>query len=612
MSQYDETEYLSKSFDISVWKKIFKLISPLKNFLILLLGANIIYAFVDAIFPYLNKYAIDTFTSNDASTNALIAFSLGYVGLIIFQALDLYVFFYASGKIEMKFAKLLRSKCFRKLNELSFSYFDKTPQGWIIARLTSDVTRLSEIMAWSFLEIFYIFGFIIFVSVIMFSVNVKLALLVVMIIPFLAYASYFFQSRILKSYREVRKNNSKITAAFSEGIMGAKTTKTLSLEERNLTDFKEKTMNMKVSSIKAATLSAVFVPVVVGLGAISNGAILWIGGNEVQLGLIEIGTLYMFTQYAKQFIDPLRHLAGLIGEMQMAQASAERVISLLEQQPDIVDNEEVIEKYGTILNPKKENYERINGDVEFKNVEFYYNKNEPILKNFNLKVNAGETIALVGETGSGKSTIINLICRFYEPISGELLIDGQDYRKRSVGWLHSQIGYVLQAPHLFSGTIKENVKFGKYDATDEEIIEACKTVSAHDFIMELENGYDTIVGESGSKLSTGQKQLISFARAVLINPAYFVLDEATASIDTETEKILQDTIETTMKGKTSFVVAHRLSTIVNADRILVIKKGEIVEDGTHKELLNQRGYYYNLYTNQFKESLEKTLLQRQG
>ncbi len=605
---YDEKEYSSSSFDFKTWKKIIGMIVPYRGLILALLLLNIMIAGFDTLFPYLNKTAIDTFASDGFVESEFIRFGIFYFICITLQAFGVYGFFWIAGRIEMKFSYQLRKDCFHKLNELSFSYFDKTPQGWIIARMTSDVGRLSEIVSWSMMDLFWGISLMIFTTVMMLSVNWKLALLVLMIVPFLAVVSVYFQTRILKSYREVRKINSKITSGFSEGIMGAKTTKTLVLENDNLEDFKRHTSDMRKSSIHAATLSAIFMPIVVGLGSISTASILWVGGNQVLLNVIEFGTLLMFTQYATQFFEPLRQIARLIAEFQMAQASAERVISLLESDIELDDRDDVKEKYGTIFAPKPENYERIEGNIEFEHVDFWYNEAEPVLQNFNLSVKAGQTIALVGETGSGKSTIINLICRFYEPKRGRILIDGVDYKDRSISWLHSQLGYVLQAPHLFSGTIMDNIRFGKLDATEEEIIAAAKMVSAHQFIMSFDDGYQTEVGESGSRLSTGQKQLICFARAVLADPAFYVLDEATASIDTETERIVQDAIETTMKEKTSFVVAHRLSTIVSADRILVIKKGKIVEDGTHRQLMELKGYYYRLYTNQFKENLEKQLL----
>lgn len=605
---YDEKEYQSSSFDMSTWKKIIHMILPYRGLIFALLILNIMIAGFDTLFPFLNKMAIDTFATKEFIETEFIRFGILYFICITLQAFGVYAFFWIAGRIEMKFSYQLRKDCFNKLNQLPFSYFDKTPQGWIIARMTSDVGRLSEIVSWSMMDLFWGVSLMVFTTVMMLSINWKLAILVLMIVPFLAVTSVYFQTRILKSYREVRKINSKITSGFSEGIMGAKTTKTLVLENDNLEEFQKHTSQMRKSSIHAATLSAIFMPIVVGLGSISTASILWAGGNQVLLGVIEYGTLLMFTQYATQFFEPLRQIARLIAEFQLAQASAERVISLLESPVELEDSQEVIEKYGTVFAPKPENYERIQGNIEFEHVDFWYNESEPVLIDFNLKVEAGKTIALVGETGSGKSTIVNLICRFYEPKRGRILIDGVDYRQRSTGWLHSQIGYVLQAPHLFSGTIKENIRFGRLEASDEEIIAAAKMVHAHDFIMAFEEGYDTEVGESGSRLSTGQKQLISFARAVLANPAFYVLDEATASIDTETEQIVQDAIEHTMNGKTTFVVAHRLSTIVSADRILVISKGRIIEDGTHQQLMNQKGSYYRLYTHQFNERLQQQIL----
>lgn len=605
---YDEKEYQSSSFDLSTWKKIIGMILPYRTLIAALLLLNVMIAGFDTLFPFLNKMAIDTFATKEFVEQEFIQFGLFYFVCITLQAFGVYAFFWIAGRIEMKFSYQLRKDCFHKLNQLSFSYFDKTPQGWIIARMTSDVGRLSEIVSWSMMDLFWGVSLMIFTTCMMLSINWKLALLVLMIVPFLAIVSVYFQTRILKSYREVRKINSKITSGFSEGIMGAKTTKTLVLEQDHLKEFQEHTSQMRKSSIHAATLSAVFMPIVVGLGSISTASILWAGGNQVLLQVIEYGTLLMFTQYATQFFEPLRQIARLIAEFQLAQASAERVISLLETPIELEDSAEVIEKYGTLFEPKPENYERIQGKIVFDHVDFWYNEAEPVLNDFNLSIDAGQTIALVGETGSGKSTIVNLLCRFYEPKRGRILIDDVDYRCRSTGWLHSQIGYVLQAPHLFSGTIKQNIRFGRLNATDEEIIEAAKMVHAHDFIMSFEDGYETEVGESGSRLSTGQKQLISFARAVLADPAFYVLDEATASIDTETEQIVQDAIEHTMNGKTTFVVAHRLSTIVSADRILVIHKGKIIEDGTHQQLMQLKGSYYRLYTHQFKEHLEQQLL----
>lgn len=606
--KFEEKDFTEEGFNFQIWIKMAKLFRPFMGFLAIQALLQILMALIDVLIPYLNKEAIDTYTSTSAALDSLWGFIIFYVVIILITGVLNLLYFRVCGKTEMGFGGDLRDKCFHKLQSLSFSYFDTTPTGWLMARMTSDISRLAEILAWSLTELAWGIPVMIFSGFVMFTTNVNMTLIVLAVAPILAILSYYFQIRQLKAYRQVRKANSKITNDFNEGINGAKTTKTLNLEEHNFNEFKQDTAEMKRVSIKAVHLGATFRPLVQFISSIAIAAIIWIGGDLANSGLIGFGTLMMFIQYAQQFYEPVRMVAMLLSEFQMAQASGERIVYLLESEPTIVDSDEVIAKYGTIFDPKPENYESIKGDIEFKDVDFSYIEGEKVLENFNLKINAGDTIALVGETGSGKSTIVNLICRFYEPVSGELLIDGTDYRERSIGWLHSKLGYVLQAPHLFSGTIKENVRFSRLDATDEEIIEACKLVNAHDFIMSFEDGYDTDVGEGGSRLSTGQKQLISFARAVLADPAIFVLDEATSSIDTETEKIIQYAIENIMKEKTSFVVAHRLSTIVNADRILVIKNGKIIEDGKHNELLKLHGYYYRLYTNQFNEDLKAKLL----
>jgi len=344
------------------------------------------------------------------------------------------------------------------------------------------------------------------------------------------------------------------------------------------------------------------------LGSIGTALALWFGGRGVLLEAISYGTLVAFISYSVQFFEPVRELARVLAELISSQASAERIISMIESEPDIQDTPAVIEKYGDAFAPKKENWPSMKGNITFRNVSFAYKDGEKVLENFNLDVKAGQTIAIVGETGSGKSTIVNLATRFYEPTEGDVLIDGVDYRKRSQHWLQSNLGYVLQAPHLFSGTIKENILYGKLDATDDEIEQAARMVDAHRVITKLENGYYTEVGEGGNRLSTGEKQLISLARAILADPRIFVLDEATSSVDTETEQVIQKAVQTVLEGRTSFIIAHRLSTIRSADRILVIHKGRVIEEGTHSELLKKEGHYYRLYTNQFMEEKESEIL----
>ena len=610
--RFEEQEFNTDHLDTKLWRRILKHFFVYKKDLTIIFISMISIACVDIAFPYLNKLAIDYFVLENGDLSKLWPFGLIYGFLILVQVFVVYFFIKFTGKVEMQFAYDIRNQAFKKLQELSFSYYDKTPQGWIMARMTSDIGRLADIVSWSIIDLIWGSTLIIGVSIVMLVVNWRLALLVLVVVPFLAYISIIFQKKILQRYRLTRKINSKITAAYSEGILGAKTTKTMGLEDQQSAEFRELTSSMKSESVKAAILSAAFMPIVMGLGAFSSAMLIWIGGQQVLVGTIAFGTLVLFTQYASQFFEPLRQIARLLAEFQMAQASAERVLSLLNADVDLVDRDDVVEKYGSILEPKTEVYEKVKGDVEFDNVSFYYKEEEPVLVNFNLKVNRGETIALVGETGSGKSTIVNLICRFYEPKSGVIRIDGVNTKDRSLGWLHSNLGYVLQAPHLFSGTIKENIRYGDLNASDKAIEEAAKRVSAHEFIMNMEEGYDTEVGEGGGRLSTGQKQLISFARAILANPSIFILDEASSSIDTETEQIIQTAIESVLHDKTTFIIAHRLSTIVNADRILLIDKGRIVEDGTHSQLMHKKGRYYRLYTNQFNEDRQNELLQIKG
>ena len=608
--RFQEKEYNTDSLDAGLWKKIINLLGNQKKDLYWLFVFMLLVAVLDVVFPYLNKIAIDYFAIGKGTQGQLIGFGVGYLVLLAIQAFFVFKFIAQSGIVETDFSYYVRKTVFDKLQVLSYSYYDKTPTGWIMARMTSDVGRLAEIIAWSLVDMVWGLTVMVGITIVMLIVNWKMALLVLVVVPILAYISVWFQTRILKNYRLVRQVNSKITSSFSEGIAGAKTTKTMVLEEQNLEEFNRLTSEMREKAIRAAILSSLFMPIVIGLSAVSTGAILWYVGNQVLFYGLEFGTLMMFTQYANQFFEPLRQIARLLAELQMAQASAERVLSLLEEEPAIVDTDEVIAQYGTILEPKVENYPVMKGDISFEHVDFNYLPEEPVLVDFNLEVQAGQTIALVGETGSGKSTIVNLLCRFYEPVNGIVKIDGVDYKQRSLGWLHSNLGYVLQAPHLFSGTVKENIQYGRMDASMEEIMDAAKLVNAHEFIMKLEKGYDTDVGEGGGRLSTGEKQLICFARAVLADPKLFILDEATASIDTETEKVIQDAIDKVLVNRTSFVVAHRLSTIVNADVILVMKNGRILEKGNHDALMKLKGYYYRLYTNQFNENLQKELLKQ--
>ena len=426
------------------------------------------------------------------------------------------------------------------------------------------------------------------------------------IVPALAVLTWYFQNKILRWNRKVRKINSRITSGYNEGIMGAQTSKTLVIEEKNLGEFQEVTEEMRTAAIRAARLSAVYVPLVLFCGSLATAIVVGKGGQMVLDNLLMIGTLSAFTSYAVGIFEPIQQLARNLAELISIQANIERVTTLLDQKPTVKDSPEVVEKYGDTFHPKKENWEPIRGDIEFQDVSFRYpDGKEDVLSHFNLKVPAGTTIAIVGETGAGKSTLVNLACRFFEPTEGRILIDGKDYRERSQLWLHSSIGYVLQSPHLFSGTIEDNIRYGRLDATEEEIREAARAVSADLVAEKLEKGYQTDVGEGGGRLSTGEKQLVSFARAILADPRIFVLDEATSSIDTQTEQLIQKATEKLLEGRTSFIIAHRLSTIRHADLILVVRDGKIIEQGKHEELLEKQGYYYHLCRQQFQEEQQK-------
>jgi len=600
---FEEQEY-SKRFDLETFKRLLVFAKPYKKEIIVLIIQMVLLALVDAVFPKLNQYAIDLFAVNH-SLDGFWIYCLIALGLVVFQAANVRLMILNAGKVENSIPYDIRKAAFNKLQELSIAYYDRTPVGWIMARLTSDVKRLGVTLSWHLVDFFWSIFLIVIMTVMMLITHVGYALLVLSVVPFLVIISMIFQKIILHNFRKARRLNSQITAGFNEGITGAKTIKSLSIEGHMLNEFKDLTSEMKNFTVKAATISSVYTPIILFLGSIATGLVLWKSGAQIGENAISYGTIVVFSSYAVQFFEPVKQFARVFTELQYTQASAERVVTLLDTENDIVDSPEVTERFGQMFDSNREEWPKFVGDIEFRNVTFRYKEGGNILQNFNLKIKAGETIALVGETGSGKTTIVNLACRFYEPTEGSILIDGVDYRERPLLWVYSNIGYVLQEPHLFSGTVKENIAYGRQNATMEDIIEAAKIVNAHDFIMNLEKGYDTEVGERGSRLSTGQKQLISFARAILSDPGMFVLDEATSSVDTETEHLIQDALHKALAGRTSFIIAHRLSTIRSADRILVIDKGKIIEEGNHKQLIRKKGYYYRLYTNQLIEEQGK-------
>lgn len=604
---YEEQEF-TKSFDIKIWKKILPFLKPYKKIFIMIISLNVFCSLVDIALPLFQRYAIDHFIE-EKTIDGIAGFGVIYAIVILLQTMSVIFFTRGNMNVEMKVGRDLKRACFVHLQTLSFSYYNVTPVGYILARVMSDTNRIAGLVAWNLIDVLWASTYVLGVFIAMLILNWRLALLVILIVPAIALLTVYFQNKILTWNRKVRKINSKITGAYNEGIMGAKTSKTLVIEDKNYGDFQGITDEMKTAGVRAARLSAVYIPLVMLFSSLATALVLAKGGTMVLNNLLMIGTLSAFTSYAVGIFEPIQQLARNIADIISVQANIERVAGLLDQEPQILDSKEIMDKYGDSFYPKKENWETLHGEIEFKDVSFHYpDGTEEVLSHFNLKIPEGTTVAIVGETGAGKSTLVNLACRFFEPTEGQILIDGKDYRERSQLWLHSNIGYVLQNPHLFSGTVMDNIRYGNLEATDEQVIAAAKAVSADLVVDKLENGYQSDVGEGGDRLSTGEKQLISFARAVLADPRIFVLDEATSSIDTQTEQLIQNATMQLLEGRTSFLIAHRLSTIRKADVILVVKDGKIIEQGKHLELLKKKGYYHDLYSKQFQEESSRKIL----
>ncbi|MBM4427056.1 MAG: ABC transporter ATP-binding protein [Chloroflexi bacterium] len=588
--ELEEEEHTSQ-LTAPILRRIGTLLKPHWKWVLGFLITIALVSSMDAYFTYLNKQIVDD-GINLRDKERIIEIAWLYGSFLLMQAAFIFIFIYLAGVLGERVQYDLRKMLFNHLQDLSLSYYAQNAVGRLIARVTSDTGRVSELVTWGIVDSTWALMNIITSLTFMAIINWRLALIVSVIIPIMVFVATKFQKYILVEFRTTRRTNSKITGAYNENIQGVRVVKALGREDANLVEFQDLTKNMFRASYRAAWLSALFLPTVQIIAAVALGAIVWYGGTQISLGLITIGGIQAFVSYLTFMMWPVQDLARVYAEMQHSIASAERIFKLVDTPPDVHNRPEAIEA------------KTLMGEIEFDHVDFYYEDRKPVLSDFTLKVQPGETIALVGPTGGGKSTIVNLLCRFYEPQNGIIRINGRDYTEYTLESIHKRIGIVLQTPHLFSGTVRENIRYGKLDSSDADVEEAAKVPGAHDFILTLEKGYDQNVGEGGNLLSVGQKQLISLARAVLARPELFIMDEATSSVDTLTEALIQKGMEALMQGRTSFVIAHRLSTIRRANRILMIEDGRIAEQGTHAELLRQRGHYYRLYTQQFRHELE--------
>ncbi len=603
MAHSDESRI---SVDWSAWKRILRFARPHRRDLIVLVVTGVATAICDTLFPLVTRSLIDRIEQSGTHFD-LRPFVAAYAALTAVLAVEVWLFIHCAERLAKHVSYDIRQAGFARLQELSFSYFDRRPVGWLMARMTSDCDRLSNIVAWGSFDLVWGGSSLVAITFVMFMLNWQLACVVLLVVPPLMVISRIFQRRILLSAREVRKTNSTVTATYNESVMGVRTTKAFGRERENLNRFVSQSDRLYGASVRNALQSAVYLPLVLTLGSIGAAMALMYGGVQVLGGTLSLGTLLAFMIYARHFFDPVQEVAAVMADLQMAQASAERVLGLVETVPEIRDSEEVLARVadervepGTAEDGYPSHFET----VEFRGVGFEYEGGQKVLSDFSLTLRAGETIALVGATGAGKTTIAGILSRFYEPTDGQVLFDGVDYRSRSLGWLESITSVVLQAPHLFRGSVRENIRYGRLEATDEEVENAARLVAAHDALLSLESGYDTDVGEGGGRLSSGQRQLVSLARAVIRDPQILVLDEATSSVDAETEQRIQRGLESAFRGRLSVIIAHRLTTVRSADRILLIDSGRIAEQGTHQELMALRGLYHQLYSGQ---SMDETV-----
>ena len=605
-----EDDVFTGRMDLALWRKMATFARPHRAKIAAVMALGGAVAVFDLCLPYLTGRIVDA-TAAGGGTAALRRFAAVYAVVIVGFSCCICGFIAVAGRITVSVSYDIRQTCFDKLQRLPFAYYDRRAVGWLMARMTSDCANLSRVMAWSMLDLAWGSSTLLGTVALMLWLSWRLAVVVVLIAPVLILVSRFFQVRLLKTSRALKKSNSATTAAFNENIVGVRTSKSLVREDRNAAEFAELTGAMYGHAVANAIYASLFWPMMLSVCGVGTALALRFGGVGVVHGGLTLGALATFLQVAFFIQFPVQELTNAVTQIQGAQASAERVQSLLDADVEIADSSAVGDR---IRRATPGPGQAIDGgdarirSVEFRDVSFAYAGGRPVLSGFNLTVRAGESIAIVGPTGGGKTTIVGLACRFYEPTAGQVLVNGVDVRDRPLAWLQSSLGMVLQQPFLFAGSVRDNIRYGRLSATDDEVIAAATLTGAHEFIDGLKGGYDAAVGEGGNQLSTGQKQLVALARAVIADPQIFIMDEATSSVDTATERAIQSAVDRVLRNRISFVIAHRLSTIRAASRILVVEAGRIVEDGDHASLVRRRGHYFELYTNQFTHEREAAVL----
>lgn len=577
-------------YDKVLMSRLMKFVTPHKDKIIIAMILMILSSIFTIIMPYLQRTAIDNYImppDAPGSLKGLTLIALIYIGISLASWFISYGQTYVVTWMGQTVIYDIGVKLFSHIQNLSMEFFDRNETGKIISRITNDVQALNELISQGIVATIGDFVRMIGIMVIMLYMNVKLSLFSFILLPPLFVVAILFRSKGREAFRAVRKNIANVTAKLEEGISGVRVAKSFSRENTNIQHFDKTNVDNFAANMQAVKVWSIYYPIIEVITAIGTCIIIWYGGVQIMGEQLTRGELVAFLAYVRMYYMPVRQLSRVYSTMQSAMAASERIFEIMDTRPQVVELPNAVEM-PTIV-----------GHVVYENVSFAYEEGEYVLHDMSLTAEQGETVAIVGPTGAGKSTIVSLLARLYELRKGDIYIDGYNIKDVTLSSLRKQMGIVLQDSFLFSGTVRENIRYGKLDAADDDIINAAKAVSAHQFISQLPAGYETEVGERGTKLSVGQRQLVSFARALLADPRILILDEATSSVDAYTEMLIQRALEELLKNRTSFVIAHRLSTIINADKLLVIDNGRIVETGTHLELLAQDGLYKKLYDMQF-------------